>query len=329
MVINFSDNLLTIKLKKMKKSALFLIGLLSVNYLISQNNLNFNFEDLNVPDTGFYIGKDGNGGFGNQYLNFKTLYTDYGDFDYWDNFAFSYDTVTIDNQYINVTDTAFSQNIFGIGYIPQDWQSGTYENIPITCAFENPVKILSVYVTNDSTTSDVIRNGCPTTGSDPFSNGDYLKIIFEGRYNGQSTGFVEFFLANFTEDNNYIVNSWQNVDLSSLGTIDTLLFNLQSTDVGNYGMNTPAYFCIDDLQFTIETNVCADYKNNLIVYPNPADNYLNIYGNFDYIEIYNINGKFIKKLTTKFIDISTLKSGIYLIKSYKDKTINIAKFIKK
>ena len=44
-----------------------------------------------------------------------------------------------------------------------------------------------------------------------------------------------------------IVDSWQRVDLSSLGNIDKIIFELTSTDMGEYGMNTPSYFCLDRL----------------------------------------------------------------------------------
>ena len=37
------------------------------------------------------------------------------------------------------------------------------------------------------------------------------------------------------------------MDLGSLGRVDSLMFALESTDVGEWGMNTPAFFCIDNL----------------------------------------------------------------------------------
>ena len=44
----------------------------------------------------------------------------------------------------------------------------------------------------------------------------------------------------------YIINDWRYVDLSGLGKVCKLGFALSSTDNGDWGMNTPAYFCFDN-----------------------------------------------------------------------------------
>jgi hypothetical protein len=65
---------------------------------------------------------------------------------------------------------------------------------------------------------------------------------------------VHFYLADYRfEDNaeDYIVKTWEWFDLSSLGRADSLMCTLGSSDTGMFGMNTPAYFCVDNL--TIKT----------------------------------------------------------------------------
>ena len=83
-----------------------------------------------------------------------------------------------------------------------------------------------------------------------FGPDDWFKLFITGKNSyGESTGTVEFLLANGTN----IVNEWTEVDLSSLGTISSLEFILDSSDHyidddGNdWGMNTPAYFAIDTI----------------------------------------------------------------------------------
>ncbi|MBO4549163.1 MAG: DUF4465 domain-containing protein, partial [Bacteroidaceae bacterium] len=44
----------------------------------------------------------------------------------------------------------------------------------------------------------------------------------------------------------YIINDWRYVDLSGLGAVAKLGFELSSSDTGEWGMNTPGYFCFDD-----------------------------------------------------------------------------------
>ena len=63
-------------------------------------------------------------------------------------------------------------------------------------------------------------------------------------------GVVEFALADYRfEDSasDYIVDQWTRVDLSSLVGARKLQFGLESSDVGEFGMNTPAYFALDQV----------------------------------------------------------------------------------
>jgi hypothetical protein len=76
--------------------------------------------------------------------------------------------------------------------------------------------------------------------------------------NGDS---VNFYLSDFTDGNSLIVDTWENVDLSSLGSVYGLSFGLTSSDVGMFGMNTPAYFAIDELVSNVET---ADFEDNML-----------------------------------------------------------------
>ncbi|MFM7184787.1 MAG: DUF4465 domain-containing protein, partial [Planctomycetota bacterium] len=41
--------------------------------------------------------------------------------------------------------------------------------------------------------------------------------------------------------------TWDWFDLSSLGTVDRIEFSFDGSDKGIFGLNTPAYFAMDDL----------------------------------------------------------------------------------
>ena len=61
------------------------------------------------------------------------------------------------------------------------------------------------------------------------------------------TGTKDYYLADLRDaEKAYIINDWRYVDLSGLGKVSKLGFELSSTDNGDYGMNTPAYFCFDN-----------------------------------------------------------------------------------
>jgi hypothetical protein len=84
-----------------------------------------------------------------------------------------------------------------------------------------------------------------------FTTGDFfeLKILgFTGLNGaGAQVGEVDFFLANYTSPNSLPINVWTLVDLSPLAGSESLSFDYASSDVGQFGINTPEYFAMDDL----------------------------------------------------------------------------------
>jgi Domain of unknown function (DUF4465)/PEP-CTERM motif len=88
--------------------------------------------------------------------------------------------------------------------------------------------------------------------SKKFGAGDYFLLDVKGftgaNGTGTEVGEVDFYLADFLNGNSYIINTWQTLNLSLLGDAASLQFGLSSTDNDPvYGMNTPAYFAIDNL----------------------------------------------------------------------------------
>ncbi|MGN0281767.1 MAG: DUF4465 domain-containing protein [Prevotella sp.] len=89
-----------------------------------------------------------------------------------------------------------------------------------------------------------------------FGNGDALEVIATGYLNGNKTGEVRGYLAcmlGYDNDNpkyNFITTDWRKMEMSELGIVDKVVFHMKSTDVDSEGrMRTPAWFCIDGLQF--------------------------------------------------------------------------------
>src|SRR5690606_7670037 len=110
-------------------------------------------------------------------------------------------------------------------------------------------ELLGCYITNTSYAYTVIRDGNNfskkfggATGNDP----DWFVLHIVGKKNGTwLSDSVHFYLADFRFDDNnqdYIVGSWEWVDLSILGDADTLYFELRSSDAGLNGINTPTFF---------------------------------------------------------------------------------------
>lgn len=82
---------------------------------------------------------------------------------------------------------------------------------------------------------------------------DYVKIIATGFLNGAEIGKIEYLLADRRSDallRNFTVVDWMPMALNSLGKIDKLLFQLDSSDKTAGKMNTPPYFCLDGFRFS-------------------------------------------------------------------------------
>jgi outer membrane murein-binding lipoprotein Lpp len=105
------------------------------------------------------------------------------------------------------------------------------------------------YVTNSTYAALAMTNGYFVARPFSYATHDWFRLIIEGfRANGASTGTVEVYLADFrTPASPGLLTEWMPVDLSPLGAVETLTFDFQSSDTGDYGMNTPGYFCFDNL----------------------------------------------------------------------------------
>jgi outer membrane murein-binding lipoprotein Lpp len=105
------------------------------------------------------------------------------------------------------------------------------------------------YVTNNTYAYFSMLTGDWVAKQFNYTDHDWFKLIVEGfDKGGTSTGTVEFYLADFrTPQSPGIITDWTRVDLSSLGGVNKIKFDMKSSDTGAYGPNTPSYFCFDNL----------------------------------------------------------------------------------
>ena len=100
-----------------------------------------------------------------------------------------------------------------------------------------------MYVCNNVYAYSSMKNGDDIAG-DPFGDEDWFMLTIGGSLEGKAVNTtVEFYLAKGKN----IVTDWTYVDLSSLGKVDQLAFRMTGSRTGDWGLNTPAYFCIDNL----------------------------------------------------------------------------------
>ena len=149
------------------------------------------------------------------------------------------------NQYSNITGGgAGGSSAFGI--------ASAFS--PVELAFSTPQTVLTAEFTNTTYAALSMLNGdqfAKQFGGPTGDDEDFFLLTIEGLDGvGGTTGAVDFYLADYRFADNaldYIVDEWTTVSLDVLGQVNGLRFSLTGSDVGGFGLNTPAYFAIDDL----------------------------------------------------------------------------------
>lgn len=106
----------------------------------------------------------------------------------------------------------------------------------------------TVYVTNTCYAYYTMRDG--SDYSEPFADGDWFLLTAHGVKGDGTETAAEFYLArcgaNPVEG---IVGDWREWDLSPLGEVMGIYFTMSSSDVSQWGMNTPAYFALSGMSY--------------------------------------------------------------------------------
>ncbi len=213
------------------------------------------FDDLSLGADSYWNGSDESGGFTSGGIFFNNNYNStYGSWDGW-SYSNKTDMTTAGygNQYSAITGggQGGSSN-YGVSFV-SSWAATLPRALPESGG--SGQLITGGWFTNTTYAYLSMRDGDSiakkfggTTGNDP----DWFLLTLYGLNSDlERTGNqVDFYLADYRfEDNSqdYIVNNWRWVDLNSLGNVCGLEFSLSSSDMGQYGMNTPAYFAMDGL----------------------------------------------------------------------------------
>lgn len=320
----------------MKNNLLFL-ALLFVGVLAAQTTTDFEDLGLNVGEFSNQAPDDifvsGNVSLSN---NYNEIY------DYWEGWAISattdVSTTTISNQYSSAAGAGVNgSTTYALTYAFSE------QRIALTGdAIGKPV--ISMYVTNNTFTYfNILNGGSPgkrfggETGDDP----DFFLLTVQGELAGIRTSeVVEFYLADYRFADNsqdYIVSDWNLIDLTSLGNVDNLIVSLTSSDNGGFGMNTPAYVCVDDITTSNMPSSVRDQQLdwNVAVYPNPAQGYLQLewpVATTGTANIFNMQGQLVKSTSLSIgvnaIDIEALPRGHYLLRFTDGEQWNVQRFTK-
>ncbi len=248
----------------------FLLGLVTSACLFGQTTHADTVIDFNELDAwtfsgasgSYYNGNSGNGsnsngwtsGSGGASVYFGNEYNSaWGGF--WNGFAYSNvnDPTTADftNQYAAITGTGFGGGgNYAVGY------AGDH------AFFDLPTgqRATSIQLTNTTYAGLAMEQGDSfskkfggASGNDP----DYFLVTLTGYSqwggSGDVTGSLDFYLADYRFADNsldYIIRDWTEVNLSVLGHASSIRLTFEGSDMGSFGLNTPAYVALDHLRLT-------------------------------------------------------------------------------
>ena len=285
-----------------------------------------NFEAYNLSEGEYINGADGSGGFRNGDIFLPNEYN--SDFMAWSGWAIS--AVT------DVTTPGFTNQysaIPGGGYNGSGHYAVTYAfgNNNIKLTGEAAGKTMpGMYITNNTYSYYSMKDGDAFSkkfGGITGNDADYFLLTIKAYHNGLiSNDSIDFYLADYrfldnTKD--YIVDTWEWVDISELGSVDSLTFRLSSSDTGIFGMNTPAYFCTDNVfdsnPSSIEENVLSA---EFVLKPNPANEYVNVHFYSDgmhQLDLLDLTGNILRSIISfeekVQLDLQSLHSGMYIIRT--------------
>jgi len=261
------------------------------------------------------------------------------------------------NDTVNGTYTNLYGCIPGIAFSGNNY--ATSQSGALITFTNNTTAVSGFYITNTTYAWKVIKSGNQfsrrfgdTTGTGSGTSiaqghyPDWFKILVRGYRGGNMiTDSVDYYLADYRATgtvNDYVIKNWQFVNCISLGQVDSISFEMKSSDIGDFGINTPTYFSMDN--FVTVSTVGVDELTNLSqlsLFPNPASQ--NVFLNYEAkhesevsIHIFHVTGKEMQNIQTQMLtgknnlklNTETLESGIYFIEIANENSSKKLKFIK-
>lgn len=346
----FEKNYLLTSLKKIKvmRKIYKIASIACLGLMLSSTNMNAqtaDFENLTLPAESYWDGSDlsgihNNGVFTSEFTSGDFIFpnvfdTTWGAPGYWlGGFAYSNmtDSVTsgVGNKYSAKAGGGDGSANYVVG--------ANNSNFKIV----NNYQILKFKITNSTYAYNSMRDGDAfakkfggPTGNDP----DWFKLNIKIFLLGNLEDSVDFYLADFRFSDNsqdYILKDWASVILNPVMiTFDSVYFELSSSDEGMWGMNTPAFFCLDNIELEMVTGENELTQNTFSFYPNPASHLLNIKANetIEALTITDMSGRTIKTINSNNVnqlkvDVADLTSGVYFIQVVSNGVPQVQKFIK-
>ena len=186
-------------------------------------------------------------GYENDIFEFEYFYNE--EYAYWGGFAQSRvkdaDPANglFANQYAVFNDSAASGESFLIYYYDS-------YNEPCDIRLKEDVLLTGVQLNLTTYTYASITNEEINDFARVFEDGDYLKVVFTGMKGNTVTGVDEFYVVDFRDGKREMATDWTAYSFINLGDdYNRIRVTIETTDVGEWGANTPLYIALDNLTY--------------------------------------------------------------------------------
>lgn len=180
-------------------------------------------------------------------LTFEHFYNE--EFGYWGGFALTrkFDTDAanglFENQYA-VYNASASEGDGALIYYYDSY------NEPCDIVLKDATMLTSVRLNLTTYTYASITDEDINSYARIFADGDYLKVVFTAMSADEELDSVEYYVVDYRDGKRFVATNWDIYDLRSLGKgYDAVRVTIETTDVGEYGANTPLYIALDELNF--------------------------------------------------------------------------------
>lgn len=239
----------------MRKSVLIILvlmlGMIITSCEKKEVRSTIDFEDLQFEEDGYWNGSDGSGNFFSGNGEFVNRYDT--EWQSWSGFAYTNhtDNVTygLENEYSSIAGSGSNgSSNYGVYFY--------FQEVSDTIWFDIPMQVDGISLSNTTYAYYSMLDGSAFSkkfGGESGDDKDWFMVTLTaiGQDRKNPVGYVEVMMADYRFDDNaldYIANVWTNIDLSLFGYIGGLAIRIESSDTGEYGINTPAYVCIDDIK---------------------------------------------------------------------------------
>ncbi len=134
-------------------------------------------------------------------------------------------------------------NNFCVHYGYKDNSGYSASNLPAIEFKDGVARVIEgMYINNTTYFVNAITNGNGLTTS--LGDNDYVNVVAKGY---KSDGTVDSLQTYLAYGQGYFIKDWTYWDLSNLGAVNKIEFNITGTSENKYGFSQPAYFCYDDV----------------------------------------------------------------------------------